>query len=104
MRRSGLEWASVRIYELVWSQEGIEHLGRHAVQPEEFEEVCAGRPLALRTKSMGKNPVFLVLGETAAGRLLACVVVRFPDGKGLPVTARPMTEKERRRYAQWRRR
>jgi hypothetical protein len=33
-----------------------------------------------------------------------CVVIRFSDGKGYPITARPMTDKERRRYTQWRNR
>jgi uncharacterized protein len=93
----------VRIYELLWSHESLEHIARHGVQPEELEEVCSGRPLVLRTKGKGINPVYLVLGETEAGRLLAGVVIRFPDGKGLPVTARPMTDRERRRYGQWRR-
>jgi hypothetical protein len=42
-----------------------------------------------------------VLGETRAGRHLFCVVIAFPDGKGYPVTARSMTDKEKRRYQQW---
>lgn len=32
------------------------------------------------------------------------IVIRFPDGKGYPVTARPMTERERQRDQQWQRR
>jgi len=30
-----------------------------------------------------------------------CVVIEFPDGKGYPITARDMTDKEKRRYADW---
>jgi uncharacterized DUF497 family protein len=77
------------------------HIARHAVAPEEFEEACFGGPLVLRTKSEGVNPVYYVLGQTRAGRYLFCVVIQFPDGNGYPVTARTMTEKERRRYKQW---
>jgi hypothetical protein len=51
--------------------------------------------------SSGTNPVYYVLGQTAAGRYLFCVVIQFPDGKGFPVTARPMTQKEQRRFNQW---
>ena len=40
--------------------------------------------MVLRAKSEGENPVYYVLGETDAGRHLFCVVIRFPDGKGLP--------------------
>jgi len=34
--------------------------------------------------------------------ILICVIIQFPDGKGYPVTARPMTDKEKRRYKKWR--
>lgn len=37
-------------------------------------------------------------GET---RYLFCVVIRFPDGNGYPVTAREMTANEKRRYRKW---
>jgi len=51
-----------------------------------------------------ENPVYYVLGQTSAGRYLLCVVIAFPDGNGYPVTARPMTDKERRRFRQWKKR
>lgn len=69
--------------------------------PEEVEECCFGRPMIQRARAEGDNPVYYVLGPTEAGRFLFCVVIRFPDGKGYPVTARPMTDKESRRYRQW---
>lgn len=43
----------------------------------------------------------IVLGQTGAGRYLFCVVIQLPGGKGFPVTARSMTQKERRRYNRW---
>lgn len=43
--------------------------------------------------------MYYVLGETDAGRHLFCVVIEFPGGNGYPVTARDMTTKEKRRYA-----
>ena len=58
----------------------------------------------LRAKSAGQNPVYYVLGETGAGRHLLCVVIRFPGGRGYPVTAREMTPKEKRRYSEWKKR
>jgi uncharacterized DUF497 family protein len=92
---------SVEVSEFVWSQDRIEHVGRHSIEPDEFEQVCFGNALVLRAKSEGKNPVYYVLGETAAGRHLFCVVIRFPDGKGYPVTAREMTPSEKERYSRW---
>jgi hypothetical protein len=79
----------------------VDHIERHGVSPAEVEEACFGRALTFRAKSEGENPVYYVLGQTSAGRYLFCVVIRFPDGKGYPVTARPMTEREKRRYQQW---
>lgn len=91
----------MQIAEFIWPDDRIEHIGHHNVQPEEFEEVCFGSALVLRAKSEGKNPVYYVLGETAAGRHLFCVVIALPDGKGYPVTAREMSASERGRYANW---
>lgn len=92
----------MKIYELIWPEDRVEHIARHGIHPAEVEEVCFGRALVQRTKSLRANPVYYVLGQTAAGRYLFCVVIQFPDGKGFPVTARPM--KEQRRFNQWKNR
>jgi len=89
------------IHEFLWPEDRIDHIARHGVVPEEVEEVCFGRALVLKAKTEGDNPVYHVLGQTRHGRYLFCVVIRFADGKGYPVTARPMTPKEKRRYRQW---
>jgi len=36
-----------------------------------------------------------------AGKFLFCVIIHLPDGRGYPVTTRPMTNKEKRRYKHW---
>ena len=92
------------ISEVLWPEDRIDHVAEHGVRPEEFEDVCFGRSLVLRGKAAGPNPVYYVLGETEAGRALFCVVIEFPSGRGYPVTARDMTAKEKRRYAEWKRR
>lgn len=86
---------------MIWPEDRIIHVARHNVVPQEVEEVCFGRPLILRAKSQGNNPVYYVLGQSATGRYLFCVIIHFPDGKGYPVTARPMTQKELKRFNQW---
>ena len=96
--------ARMKIHELIWPEDRIDHIARHGVTPAEVEEACFGKALVQRARSEGENPVYYVLGQTAAGRYLFCVVIQFPDGRGYPVTARPMTDKERRRYHQWRNR
>jgi uncharacterized DUF497 family protein len=94
----------MKIYEFLWLEDRVAHIAQHGVRPAEVEEVCFGRALVQRTKSAGANPVYYVLGQTAAGRYLFCVVIQFPDSKGFPVTARPMTRKEQRRFNQWKNR
>lgn len=86
------------IHEFVWPKERIDHIARHGVTPEEVEDVCFGDPLIQRAKSEGENPVYYMLGQTTSGRYLFCVVIAFPDGTGYPVTARPMTNKEKLQY------
>ena len=89
------------ITEFLWPEDRIDHISRHGVSPEEFEEVCFGSPLVLRARSEGPNPVYHVLGETLNQKHLLCIAILFPDGKGYPVTARPMSDREKRRYQQW---
>lgn len=89
------------IREFVWSSDRVEYIARHQVAPEEVEQVCFGRSLVLRAKGSGKNPVYHVLGQTEAGRYLLCVVIQFPGEKGYAVTARTMTDKEKRRFSEW---
>ena len=92
----------MKIAELLWPRDRIEHIAEHVVSPDEVEEVCFGQSLVLRAKSYGENPVYYLLGQTEAGRYLFAVVIQFPEAKGYPVTARPMTDKEERRYRRWR--
>jgi uncharacterized DUF497 family protein len=94
----------VPISEVLWPRERVDHIAQHGVRPDEFEAVCFGSSLVLRAKATGPNPVYYVLGETEAGRALFCVVIEFPGGRGYPVTARDMTAKEKRRYAEWKKR
>ena len=94
----------MRIDEFIWPEDRIDHTAQHDVTPEEVEEVCFGKAFVQRVKSEGRNPIYDVLGQTEAGRYLFCVVIRFPDGTGYPIIARPMTVNERGRYHQWRNR
>lgn len=91
----------MNIQTIIWPEDRISHIARHYVTPEEVNEVCFGHSLILRAKSQGNNPVYYVLGQSASGRYLFCVIIHFPDGKGYPITARPMTVKKQRRFNQW---
>ncbi len=94
----------MKIHQIIWPDDRIDHIALHGIDPEEVEEVCFGQALVLRAKSKGTNPVYYILGQTAEGRYLFCVVIQFPDGNGYPATARSMTRKERQRFNRWKKR
>jgi hypothetical protein len=85
----------------IWPLERIEHIARHGVTPREVEEACFGKALVKKAKADGHNPLYYVYGRTGTGEYLFCVVIGFPDGRGYPVTARPMTDREKRMYRRW---
>ncbi len=94
----------MKIHQIIWPEDRIDHIASHGIDPDEVEDVCFGQALVLRAKSKGENPVYYVLSQTAEGRYLFCVVIQFPDGNGYPVTARSMTRKERQRFNRWKKR
>ena len=65
-----------------------------------YEGINFAEIICLIALMAGENPVYYILGQTNAGRYLFCVVIQFPDGRGYPVTARAMTDREKRRYRQ----
>ena len=54
------ENAPLEISEFVWPEDRVQHIARHGVTPEEFEEVCFGDALVLRAKSEGKSGVLRI--------------------------------------------
>jgi uncharacterized protein len=81
----------------VWDEENLSHIARHHVAPEEVEEALAAAPLVLRAQ----DERYLSHGRTESGRFLFVVYVRRPRGRIRVITARDMTESEKR---WWRRR
>jgi len=71
------------------------HIARHQVAPHEVEEVLYGRP---RYLAPGRSGTRLVFGTTTAGRHLLVVIADAPDGGVGIVTARAMTDTEKRAF------
>jgi uncharacterized DUF497 family protein len=78
----------------IWDEENVAHISRHQVSPEEVEEVLTGDPVVLR----GPDGRYLAYGRTANGRQLFAVYVSRPGGRIRVLTAREMTDKEKRFY------
>jgi len=84
----------VRIIEIEWDEETIEHIWTHGVEPEEVEEVLRGRYL-LQT---GKRHAYYLLGQSYSGRYLFTVLRQRSSGRYRVLTARDMTRSERKRF------
>jgi uncharacterized DUF497 family protein len=86
----------MRIENITWDQDTAEHISRHAVSPEEVEEVLfndSDSPRIMR----GKENRYLAYGKTSAGRFLLVVLI-IADRKTRIITARDMTDREKKFY------
>jgi uncharacterized DUF497 family protein len=86
----------MRLIEIEWDEESINHIWRHHVEPEEVEETLEGRYIFRR----GREGTYYVLGRALSGRYLFTVLGRKQSGTYRVVTARDMSLAER----QWFRR
>jgi uncharacterized DUF497 family protein len=81
--------------EVRWTAWSEDHIARHGVAPAEVEEVLFARP---RWTTSGRDGTTLVFGTTMAGRLLLVVTLDEGGGVAFVVTAREMTEQEKRTF------
>ena len=92
----------MRIEKFIWLEEIEEKIIRkHHVQPVEAEEAFFSRPL-FRFMERGQRKgedVYAVHGQTQAGRYLTVFFIHKKNGDALIISARDMTNQERRLYA-----
>jgi uncharacterized DUF497 family protein len=91
----------MKIVECLWKDQFVEKLARkHQVSTDEVEEVFRNSPrfdFVSKGHVAGEN-VYWALGQTDAGRYLTIFFIYKGDGMALPISARDMNAKERRRY------
>lgn len=87
-----------RIARLQWTPNNTTPILRRRVRTNEVEEVIAGDYLP-EPGHMGR---IVLIGPTLLGRMLAVVLQHEGGGTYYPVTARPASRKERRRYREQR--
>src|SRR5258707_15568075 len=89
------------INEVIWLDEIVEKIeSKHGVEPEEVEELLLASP-EFRRGPKGKREgedLYYGLGKTVTGRYLFIVFILKPRGKALVLTARDMTDREKRGY------
>jgi len=84
----------VKIDELYWDDENVEHIALHNVIPQEVEDVCFGVHISGREKGQR----YILGGQTADGRYLNVVIEKLGKGMFRPITAFEMSESYKRRY------
>lgn len=84
----------MKIAELHWDDENIEHIARHNVNPQEVEEVCFG--VHIIGKEKGQR--YILSGQSAAGKFLNVVIEQVGKGIFRPITAFEMSENYKKRY------
>ena len=84
----------MRITGFEWDDWNIAHIEKHSATPQEVEEACFNQPVIRKAK----DGLYLVYGQTDAGRYLFLVVRHKSKGMVYVITARPMTKNEQRYY------
>ncbi|HTE18859.1 MAG TPA: BrnT family toxin [Armatimonadota bacterium] len=91
----------MRIIGFIWLEDIVEKLWRkHHVEQYEVEEVFGNHPYFRFVENgyrVGED-VYAALGQTDGGRYLVVFFVHKADGRALIVSARDMTQAERRHY------
>lgn len=84
----------IKVKELIWTKEREEHIARHGVTIEEFEETVFGKHYAIKTRQ-GR---YRLIGQTEDGSYLVVIIEPGDYGKFYPITARSAVDNERRLY------
>ncbi len=88
----------VQVTELLWDDQHIAHVGRHHVPLEVEEVVFAEGSLFFDADEPDRPGRLVAFGKTRARRLLAVYLDSPTGGRSYPVSARPMTTKEKASY------
>jgi uncharacterized DUF497 family protein len=86
----------MKIENITWDEDTANHIARHAVSPEEVEEVLFNDSDSSRIMR-GKENRYLAYGKTNAGRFLLVVLI-IANRKTRIITARDMTDREKKFY------
>lgn len=91
MKITGFIWLEDIVQKLIW---------KHSVESDEVKEIFLNKPeFRFVEKGHRKNEnVYAAFGQTNAGRYLICFFVHKTDSRALILSARDMTDAEKKRY------
>jgi hypothetical protein len=91
----------MRLFEVIWKEQFVEKLFfKHGVTTDEVEQVLFAYPHVRKAQkgSVKGEDVYVAYGQTESGRYLVVFFIRKNQTSALPISARDMTESERRYY------
>lgn len=91
----------IKINKIIWKETFIKKIeNKHHVTMTEVEEILHGEKKVYRIAKgdVKDENVYLALGKTSAGRYLSVFFILKKNNEVLPISARDMDNKERRKY------
>ncbi len=91
----------MQLHEVIWKDRFIDKIeGKHGVSTDEVEEILFGKAHVRRAQkgNVKGEDLYAAYGQTEAGRYLIVFFIRKEQTAALPVSARDMTDSERRYY------
>ncbi len=96
----------LKIKEIIWLAQFVEKIERkHGVTTEEVEQAFGTRPLIHRFErgDVRGEDLYRMLGRTDGGRGLAVFFIMKPNERALVISARDMTDGEKKSYGKFKR-
>lgn len=84
----------MRVERFEWNDENASHIIAHDVWPDEVEEIFSFPHHVRKTK----DEKYLVYGKTSSGRYLFVIVAKKPQNCIKVISARGMTDKEKKAF------
>lgn len=91
----------MRLYEVIWKDRFVDKIeAKHGVSTEEVEQVLFDKPHVRRAQKgrVKGEDLYAAYGQTDDGRYLIVLFIRKEQTAALPISARDMTDSERRYY------
>jgi len=84
----------MKIVAVEWSDDDLEHIAHHGINPAEVEDICFNQHISIR----GRFRRYVLYGQSTAGRHIKLILERLYDHIYRPVTAYDMTDNEKHNY------
>ena len=91
----------MQLNEVIWKDRFIDKIEvKHGVSTDEVEEVLFGKPHVRRAQKgqVKGEDLYTAYGQTAGGRYLMILFIRKEQTAALPISARDMSDSERKYY------